>query len=102
MRRDILRRLAGHRYLLTPGFAGQDGEVWVALNEVAVAFVDDELVMKALSKFQCKVERRFCANDLFQLMSAMAEAAELPSESLDTAQIENPFVPRAQQKSESP
>ena len=26
MRRDVLRNLAGHRYLLTPRFKGRDGE----------------------------------------------------------------------------
>ena len=39
MRRDVLRRLAGHRYLVIPGFQGRDGEYWVSSGEPVFALL---------------------------------------------------------------
>lgn len=93
IRREVLRKLAGHRYLLTPGFKGSDGEIWVALNEIAVAYAEDEKVMAALSAFQEDVSHGFKAHHLTRLISEMSKAADLPVESLDTDRIEHPFAP---------
>ena len=95
MRRDVLRKLAGHRYLLTMQFMGCDGEVWVALNEVVAAFADDEKVMDALRTFRRHVDNGFRAMDLYPLIRAMAKAAKMPADSIDSAIVENPFVPPA-------
>ena len=91
MRRDVLRNLAGYRYLLTD--PGRDGMFWFALNEIAIAYLDDKTMMDKLREFQEKVERGFESPDLFPLMQAMAESAELPAEWLQRNWIENPFVP---------
>ena len=93
MRRDVLRRLAGHRYLLTSNFKGSDGEIWVVLNEIVVAYADDKTVMGALDAFRKAVQQGFQAHDLDPLIRAMAEAADLPAESLDADRIESPFTP---------
>ena len=92
MRRDVLRKLAGHRYLLTKHFKGRDGMIWVALNEIAIAYLDDETVMEELSKFQDNVDNGF-ESSLFPLMQAMAESAELPAKELRRCLIKKPFVP---------
>ncbi len=99
MRRDVLRKLAGHRYLLTKHFKGMDGMIWVALNEIAIAYLDDETVMEELSKFQDNVDNGF-ESSLFPLMQAMAESAELPAKELRRCLIKKPFVPR--QKESTP
>ena len=95
MRRDVLRALAGHRYRLTDKFAECDGEFWVALNEIPVAYLDDAEVMEALRVFRDKVNSGFRAEDLTPLMRKMAHAAGLPSDSLESAEIEHPFTPRS-------
>ena len=93
IRREVLRKLAGHRYLLTPGLKGSGGEIWVALNEIAVAYAEDEKVMAALGAFQEDVSHGFKAHHLSRLIREMAEAADLPAESLDADRIESPFTP---------
>jgi len=93
MRRDVLRKLAGHRYLLTQGFKGRDGEFWVALNETAVAFADDERVMERLREFHDRIQEGFKSYHLVPLVKAMAEAANLPADELDCMLIEHPFTP---------
>ena len=93
MRRDVLRALAGHRYLLTSQFKGREGQVFVALNEIAVAYLDDEAVMAALREFAEHLDEGFKATHLFKLMNAMADAAGLPADSLDRQQVERPFTP---------
>ncbi|MDE2932500.1 MAG: hypothetical protein OXS47_01370 [Chloroflexota bacterium] len=93
LRRDVLRDLAGHRYLLTDQFKGSQGRVFVALNEVAVAYLDDEAVMDALREFTEDIGEGFKAEHLYKLMHAMAAAAGLPADSLDRRQVEMPFAP---------
>ncbi len=97
MRRDVLRKLAGHRYQLTGEFMKRsmdsDGEVWVALNEICIAYVDNKPVMKELRKFKKRVDDcKFGSSDLVPLIRAMAKAAKLPGDSVDGHQIEHPFV----------
>ena len=94
MRRDVLRRLAGHRYLLTPRYAGSDGDFWPALNEVVVAYLDDADVINEVHAFRRRVVGRgFRSPDLLPLLRAMAKAAKLPEDRLDCGLIENPFAP---------
>ena len=93
MRRDVLRKLAGHRYLLTPRFKGSDGEFWVALNETVVAFADDKQVMEQIREFHGRIAQGFKSHHLVPLMKAMAEAAKLPAVELDSWLVEHPFTP---------
>ena len=93
MRRDVLRKLAGSRYLLTTQFKGKDGTFWIALNEIGIAYMDDDQVMHELRAFEDKVSRGFRSHDLVPLMRAMAAAAKLPAASLDEQLIEYPFAP---------
>ena len=93
MRRDVLGKLAGHRYRLTQQFAGGDSEFLVALNEIAIAYVDDKRVIDALHKFQGDVDGEFRADHLLPLMREMAKSAKLPADSLDPDLIKSPFVP---------
>ena len=94
MQRDVLLKLAGHRYLLTPGFAGDDGEFWVALNQITVAFAKSSIVMEAFRIFQQDVERGFQSHHLARLIGALAKEMGLPAESLDSGQMETPFTPK--------
>lgn len=94
MRRDVLRRLVGYRYHLTPQFTGCDSDFWAALNEVVVAYLDDADVIRELHAFRRLIEKRcFKSPDLLPLLWSMAKAAELPEERLDSGLIENPLVP---------
>ena len=93
MRRDVLRRLAANRYVLTQRGSFPDSDFWGALNEVVVAFVDDAAVMKALRTFRERLnDNGFKPEHIVPLMRAMAEAAKLPSEHLDEELIEYVFA----------
>ena len=92
MRRDVLRRLAAHRYVLTKRGACPASEFWAVLNEV-VAFIDDRDVMEALRTFSRKLSKdEFRAEHIAPLMQAMALAAKLPAENLDSVLVQRPFV----------
>ena len=91
MRRDVLRRLVGNRNMITQGATPGPGEFWVALNEVVVAFSDDDEVMEALRQFQELVARGFRAEDFCLLAQAMAKAAEMGH--LDEQLVERPLAP---------
>lgn len=91
MRRDVLRKLVGNRYMIAERAQPGPGEFWVALNEVAAAFADDEEVMEALRQFNKLVNRGFKAEDFGLLTQAMARAAEMGP--LDEHLLEHPFAP---------
>lgn len=75
MRRDVLRRLMGARHM---AFGGAElGEFYAALNEVVVAFADDDEVIEKLGQFHKLVVRGFQGEDVVPLVQAMARAAEM-------------------------
>ena len=94
LRRDVLRKLAGNRYLITRDVSPDPNEFWVALNEVVIAYLDDEEVMDELRTFRERVNRGQIAEDFVPLMKAMAKAARLPAERLDSEMLTTPFAPR--------
>ena len=77
MRRDVLRRLVGTRHMIIPGAKPGQGEFYAALNEVVVAFSDDDEVIEALRQFDKLVARGFQPEDLNLLVQPMARAAEM-------------------------
>ena len=92
IKRDVLRRLAGTRYLLTRrGQVLPSGEPFVALNEVFVVFADEPDVLNALERLR-KDGGESNAENIVALIKRMAAAAEVPV-NLDDAFIRNPFTP---------
>ena len=61
IRRDILRRLAGNCYRLTPEFQGQEGEPFTALNEAWVMYADFPQVIEALDKIHDELGERIAS-----------------------------------------
>ena len=94
LRRDVLRKLAGHRYLIAGDISPVPNEFWVALNEVGIAYLDDDEVMEALRVFRTRVNRGQVAEDFVPLIEAMARAARLPAERLDSEMLTTPFAPQ--------
>ena len=96
LRRDVLRRLAGYAYRLTPGLKGTDGEPFVALNEAWVVFAGFPDVVHALRKMHDElavVEEGRLASNITVLVKAMASAAEISTEDLTDDFIQRPFTP---------
>ena len=50
LKRDVLRRLAGNRFVLTAQGVGSKGEPFIALNEIFVVYADHPEVISALRK----------------------------------------------------
>ena len=94
LRRDVLRKLAGHRYLIDGDVRPVPNEFWVSLNEAVIAFLDDDEVMEALRVFRTRVSQGQKAEDFVPLIEAMARAAKLPAERLDPEMLTTPFAPR--------
>ena len=95
LRRDVLRKLAGHRYLITGDVSPTPNEFWEALNEIVIAYLDDKEVMDELRTFRKRVNCGQTAEDFVPLMKAMARAAKLPVECLDSETLTTPFTPQA-------
>ena len=101
IRRDVLRRLVAHCYLLTPSFQGKDGEPFIALNEAWVVFADFPKVIKALDKMHNELEKKdsliekkdSLSCNILNVVRAMAEVAEISIKDLDDKFIERPFTP---------
>ena len=75
IKRDVLRRLAGHRYLLTDGRCpSPNGEPFVALNEAIVVFADHDDVLDALDALRTS-DGRDDAELIVALIKRMATAA---------------------------
>ena len=59
VKRDVLRRFVGNRYLLTaPGNRSREGEPFVALNEIFIVYAEDPPVIKALRKMHEELGRQ--------------------------------------------
>lgn len=91
MRRDVLRKLVGTRHMIVQGAKPGQGEFYAALNEVVVAFSDDDEVTEALRQFDKLVARGFRPEDFVLLTQVMAKAAELGP--LDEHLLGHPFAP---------
>lgn len=52
MKRDVLRRVLGYRWQLTPGRTHRDGPVFTALNEIPIVFAGDKDVENAVTTFR--------------------------------------------------
>ena len=91
IKRDVLRRFAGTRYLLTqPGRILPNGEPFVALNEAFVVFADDPEVLSALDNLRTGDDRD--SELIVALIKRMAAAADIPV-TLDDAFIREPMTP---------
>ena len=97
MKRDVLRRFAGNRYVMTgtgPGVQ-PNGEPFVALNEAFIAFAKEEKVLDALKEMHpASGQRAGLVDSIVTLTKRMADATELPfSAKLNDWFIDNPFSP---------
>ena len=99
-KRDVLRRLLGSRHLLADAMRDHrgPGEPYIALNEVAVAYYNDEKVVQALKRY-------FAAKstvNLIKLLREMANAAHSSLDKFDDDFLETPFTPgKPQARSDS-
>ena len=92
IKRDVLRRLAGNRYILTgEGLVQSNGEPFVALNEAFVVFAKEPEVLKALEALRKDDDNRAREN-IVALIKRMAAAAHVPV-TLDDAFIASAFKP---------
>ena len=89
LKRDVLRRLVGHRYVLTPGRTDPSAGAIVALNETWVVFADHPDVLRALRAMH---QEEFKAEHLSALVKAMAQASGIDLVELDDYFIEHPFM----------
>ena len=92
-RRDVLRRVFGYRYRLTPERQGQDGEPFIALNEALLVYADFPEVTKAVVRILKKEDFMEGDSNIVELVRAMGRAADLPIENLDKDLIITPLVP---------
>ena len=94
IKRDVLRRLAGHRYLLTDGRCpSPNGEPFVALNEAIVVFADHDDVLDALDALRTS-DGRDDAELIVALIKRMATAAGIKI-NRDDVSLRQPLVPTA-------
>ena len=93
LKRDVLRRLMGHRWQLTAGRESPDGHVFTALNEIPVVFAGDDDVEKAFNAFRKRVDEGFRGKDLIPLAQAMAKSAKVPHKRWSQGLIERPLTP---------
>lgn len=101
MKRDVLRRLMGYRWQLTPGRAHPDGAVFTALNEIPVVFAGEEDVERAIADFRGELGGGFRAEHFVPLAQAMAKAAGVPHKRWSPDLIGNPFTPAPNDLQES-
>ena len=93
MKRDVLRRLMGHRWQLGEGHGNREGAVFTALNEIQVVFAGHKKVEDALSTFDRSIKDGFRSEHLVPLAMAMAKSAEVPHKGWTPELIKSPFGP---------
>ena len=93
LKRDVLRRVAGYRWHLTPGNQKLDSPIFTALNEIFVVFAGDKNVERQIEIFRVALKRGFRAYDLRFLLEAMAKSAKVSHERWSNDLLEIPFVP---------
>lgn len=94
LKRDVLRRLVGNRFVLTKRGVGSKGEPFIALNETFVVYADHPEVISALRKMHenLALPDRMPDN-LLSLVKAMAKAANVPIHQLNDDFFLRPFTP---------
>jgi len=94
LKRDVLRRLVGNRFVLTKPGVGSKGEPFIALNETFVVYADHPEVISALRKMHenLAVPDRLPDN-LLSLVKVMAKAARVPIYQLNDDFFLRPFTP---------
>ena len=98
MKRDVLRRLMGHRWELGTGHGSPEGAVFTALNEIPVVFAGHEEVEAALRTFKQSIRNGFRSHHLVPLAIAMAKSADIRHKAWSPELIEAPFVPGPKSK----
>ncbi|MCY4637126.1 MAG: hypothetical protein OXG04_21960 [Acidobacteria bacterium] len=96
LKRDVLRRFMGNRYMLTKTGVGvqPNGEPLVAMNEAFIVFARDRQVIEALKSMHTAMREKKCSRGIVGLAKEMAKASDVPIE-LDDWFIEHPFTPKA-------
>lgn len=99
-RRDVLSRLVGNRFVLTSS-SGSDvditqGEPFVALNEVCIAYADDRKVIRALEKMLDEInDEARMSHNLKSLIEEMTRSAKVPIRSkVHDGFFLKPFTPQ--------
>ena len=94
LKRDVLRRLVGYSYRLTPAWSGRDGEPFIALNEAWIVFSDSSQVTDALVKMRNELgeEGRLIPN-IRKVIREMSDSAQVRIKNLDDRFIDSPFTP---------
>ena len=94
LKRDVLRRLVGNRFVLTKPGVGGKGEPFIALNETFVVYAEHPVVISALRKMHEELASPDRMPDnLVSLVKAMAKAAKVPIHQLNDDFFLRPFVP---------
>ena len=94
LKRDVFRRLAGNRHLLTIDPCDAKEEPFIALNEAFIVFADSPEVIAALKKMHDELgQPGRLVDNIVTLMKAMAESAGVPMKGLNDSFIERPFAP---------
>lgn len=94
LKRDVLRRVVGYRWVLTEVREDREGHIFTALNETMVVFAGDKAVETEIEKFHSALERGFRADDLWPLAKAMARSARVPCDGWKKELFVRPFSPR--------
>ena len=94
LKRDVIRRVVGYRWVLTEVRQDREGHFFTALNEAIVVFAGDKAVEKEIEKFHFALKRGFRAEDLWPLAVTMARSARVPSDGWKKELFERPFSPR--------
>ena len=96
-KRDVLRRFAGNRYVLTENSGATiqpNGEPFVALNEAFIVFAEDPTVLEALRVMHDQLgQQGRLVDNIVTVVKEMAEVSNVAI-NLNDSFIERPFTPR--------
>lgn len=96
IKRDVLRRIVGNRYVLTSLDRARrsDGEPYIALNEAFVVYADHSMVISTLRKMLEEISMPDRSSDnIVSLVKVMANAAKVPIRELNDDFLTRPFTP---------
>ena len=95
LKRDVLRRIMGHRWTLAEGYDDPEGHFFTALNEALVVFAGDNNVENEIETFRMVIsEGRFRAETLQPLVATMAKSAKVQHAGWNKTLFEYPFTPK--------
>ena len=96
-KRDVLRRFAGNRYVLTENSGATiqlNGEPFVALNEAFIVFAEDPTVIEALRVMHDQLgQQGRLVDNIVTVVKEMAKVSNVAI-NLNDSFIERPFTPR--------